>query len=236
VGDVNGSAQANSLMSADDRTTGTLLFDIADRTVAAGEAVEVTFKAAERVAGYQFTLSHAGLEVMEVVPGAGMSMEHFAVFAQEGVVTTSFNGDVAGEFTIKFRAKQAGTLSQMLGVSSRITKAIAYSSTMENEQVAFRFTKGGVSTIAGLGFEVYQNQPNPFVSSTMIGFHLPEATKATLTVYDETGRVVVRREGDFAKGYNQFTLDRELVPTTGLLYYTVETSKDSATRKMIQTK
>jgi hypothetical protein len=236
VGDVNGTAQANNLMSSDDRTTGTLLFDIADRTVTAGEAVEVTFKAANRVAGYQFTLNHAGLEVMEITPGAGMSMEHFAVFAQEGVVTTSFNGDVAGEFTIRFRAKQAGTLSQMLGVSSRITKAIAYSSAMENEQVAFRFTKGGVSTIAGVGFELYQNQPNPFVDKTMIGFHLPEAAKATLTVYDESGRVVFTQKSDFAKGYNHFTLERELVPTVGLLYYKVETATDSATKKMTQTK
>jgi len=137
---------------------------------------------------------------------------------------------------VKFRAKQAGQLSKMLSVSSRITKAIAYSKSRESEQVAFRFNNGTTTTIAGLGFELYQNQPNPFVDKTMIGFYLPEAAKATLTVYDESGREVFRQKGDFAKGYNHFTLERELVSTIGLLYYKVETATDNATRKMTQTK
>jgi hypothetical protein len=173
---------------------------------------------------------------MDIVPGSGMGMDNFAVFNQESALTTSFNGDVAGEFTVKFRVQQAGSLSKMLGVSSRITKAIAYDLNEGGEQIALRFNNNGVTTIAGLGFELYQNQPNPFVSSTVIGFHLPEAAKATLTVYDESGRVVFTQKGEFAKGYNHFALSRELVPTTGLLYYKVETEKESATRKMIQTK
>jgi hypothetical protein len=236
IGDVNNTAQANSLMAADDRTVNTLLFDIDDRTVNAGETVEVAFRAAERCAGYQFTLNHAGLEVIEIVPGTDMSMENFAVFAAEKALTTSFNGAATGAFTVKFRASQAGQLSKMLAVSSRITRAVAYNPSMESEQVAFRFNQGANTTISGLGFELYQNQPNPFVSNTQIGFYLPEAAKATLTVYDESGRQIVRREGDFAKGYNHFSLDRELVPTTGLLYYKVETATDSATKKMTQTK
>ncbi len=62
------------------------------------------------------------------------------------------------------------------------------------------------------------------------------STNAVLSVYDEAGKLVHRQEGAFAKGVNRFVLERSLVPTTGLLYYTVETSKDSATRKMIQSK
>ena len=91
-------------------------------------------------------------------------------------------------------------------------------------------------TIAGVGFELYQNQPNPFVNKTFVGFHLPEATTATLTVYDETGRAVFTQRGDFAKGYNAISLDRALLNTTGVLYYTLETATDSATKKMIQAK
>jgi hypothetical protein len=87
-----------------------------------------------------------------------------------------------------------------------------------------------------VGFEVYQNQPNPFVSKTLIGFHLPEAAEATLRVYDETGREVYAQKGNFPKGYNTFTIDRQLITTTGVLYYRVETPTDSATKKMIQSK
>jgi hypothetical protein len=45
IGDVNNTVVANSLMVADDRTVGTLLFDVNDRDVKAGEEFEVTFKA-----------------------------------------------------------------------------------------------------------------------------------------------------------------------------------------------
>jgi hypothetical protein len=70
-------------------------------------------------------------------------------------------------------------------------------------EVALRFDG---KTIAGVGFELYQNQPNPFVNKTFVGFNLPEAAAATLTVYDETGRAVFTQKGDFAKGYNAISL------------------------------
>ncbi|MBK8556045.1 MAG: T9SS type A sorting domain-containing protein [Lewinellaceae bacterium] len=67
------------------------------------------------------------------------------------------------------------------------------------------------TTIAGVGFEVYQNTPNPWENNTVIGFNLPEAAAATLTIYDETGRQLYSRKGEFAKGYNAFTLNRAQV-------------------------
>ena len=236
IGDVNGTAVANNLMQVDDRTNGTTLFDVDDRSVKAGEVFEVKFKSAGRVPAYQFTMNHTGLEVVDIVPGAEMGLDNFGVFSKESVVTTSWNGDAAqAEFVVKFRAAQNGQLSKMLGVSSRITKSESYVDG-ERRDVAFRFNNGVGSVVSGVGFELYQNSPNPFVDKTVIGFHLPEATNAVLSVYDEAGKMVHRQAGAFAKGVNRFVLERSLVPTTGLLYYTVETEKDSATRKMIQTK
>jgi hypothetical protein len=125
----------------------------------------------------------------------------------------------------------------MLGVSSRITRAEAYGLTNDRREVALRFNAATGATIAGVGFELYQNQPNPFVNRTMIGFHLPEATEATLTVYDETGRMLYSQKGNYAKGYNAVSLERTvLAQSTGMLYYKLETATDAATRKMIQTK
>jgi hypothetical protein len=134
---------------------------------------------------------------------------------------------------LKFRAAKAGKLSQMVKLSSEITKSEAYNLTEGRMEVALRFDG---KTIAGVGFELYQNQPNPFVNKTYVGFNLPEATTATLSVYDETGRVVYTQKGDFAKGYNAIALDRALMNSTGVLYYSLETATDSATKKMIQVK
>jgi hypothetical protein len=233
VGDVDETATPNNLVSSDDRTAGTLLFDVEDRAVKAGEQFSVNFKAADKAQGYQFTMNLNNLEVMNIVPGANMTADNFAVFAD--AITTSADGS-NGEFTVNFRAKADGQLSQMVGVSSRITKAVAFDATASKLDVAFRFNNGGVSTIAGVGFELYQNSPNPFVSKTFVGFNLPEATSATLTVYDETGRVLYTTQGDFAKGYNAIALDRANLRANGMLYYKLETTTDSATKKMIQSK
>jgi hypothetical protein len=229
IGDVNNTAVANSLMVSDDRSVGTLLFDVNDRDLTAGEEFEVAFNASEKTQGYQMTLNLSGLEVSEIIAGDNVTANNFGVFAD--ALTVSVDG--AESFTVKFRAAKAGKLSEMMNVSSRITKAEAYSVTDGRMEVALRFDG---KTIAGVGFELYQNQPNPFVNKTFVGFHLPEATTATLTVYDETGRAVFTQKGDFAKGYNAISLDRALLNTTGVLYYTLETATDSATKKMIQAK
>jgi hypothetical protein len=70
----------------------------------------------------------------------------------------------------------------------------------------------------------------------MIGFHIPEAAEATLSIYDESGRMIYQQTADYAKGYNTVMIDRSLINTVGMLYYRVETSSDSATKSMIQTK
>jgi len=233
VGDVNGNAIANAAMSSDDRSAGTLLFDVDNKSVKAGETFSVNFKAAEAVAGYQFTMNFPGLEVVDVTPGANMKSENFGVFAN--AITTSFDGANQGEFAVTFRAAKGGNLSELLSVSSQITKAEAYKNG-ERMDVAFRFNNNGASTIAGVGFELYQNQPNPFVNKTFIGFHLPEATTATLSIFDETGRLVYNQKGSFAKGYNSIAIDRALLNTVGVMYYKLETANNSATKKMIQTK
>jgi hypothetical protein len=235
IGDVNNTVVANSFVNVtDDRAEGTLMLDVNDRTVEKGELFEVTFRASEKTQGFQLTLNINGLEVTDIITNDKVSTNNFGVF--NDAVTVSI--DAADAFTVQFRATKAGKLSEMLAVSSRITKAEAYLPTETSGKsgkldVALRFDG---KTIAGVGFELYQNQPNPFVNKTFIGFHLPEATAATLMVYDETGRVVFTQKGDFAKGYNAIALDRALLNTTGVLFYTLETATDSATRKMIQAK
>lgn len=244
IGDLNGNAIANSFMQSEDRSSGTLLFDVDDQIMKAGEEVTVRFKAAETVTGYQFTLNYDGLQVLDLLPGEGMSKDHFAVLASDKAVTTSWEGQVPGEFSIKFRALRDGQLSKMLGVSSRITRAEAYrqlnaASLVSDEDkldIALRFNSENGATISGVGFELYQNQPNPFVNMTVIGFNLPEATKATLRIFDESGRMVYQNSGEYFKGYNSIVINQALVNGHGLLYYTLETSTDSATRKMIQMK
>ena len=245
IGDVNNTVVANATMQAEERTNGTAIFDLEDRTVTAGETFEVTFKSAQVLKGFQFTATLDGLTAVGTVNAENVTEGNFNL-SPANAMAVSIEG--AQEFTVRFRAEKSGRLSEMLGVSGSITRAEAYSVTsvkagqindpMTNDpmtrlSVAFRFDG---KTIAGVGFELYQNQPNPFVNKTSIGFYLPEAAEATLSVFDESGRAVYQQKGQFAKGANTIMLDKALLNTNGVLYYKLETATDSATRKMIQAK
>ena len=253
TGDVNATALPNSFSAGpDDRGAGTLFFDVADRAVNAGEEFTVTFRASEKVPGWQFTLNLAGLETLRAEASRGITPGNFGVFAD--ALTVSVNDADVPEFAVTFRALKAGKLSEMLGISSRITRAEAYK-VMEGNygnygnygnfhnysnyllDIALRFNSPAGQTVSAVGFELYQNQPNPFDNRTLIGFHLPEADEATLTVYDETGRVIVSRQGRFAQGHNAFVLDRRDFPAAdapGVWWYSIATPRWQAAKKMIR--
>jgi hypothetical protein len=240
VGDVNGSAAVNLLGDNEDRTmVGDLVFNADDVTVEAGNTYTVEFKATDfNVSGYQFTMNFdkAALEFVEVVPGLADVANFGLTMVKEGVITTSWNSDevkrlATGEvvFGLTFKALSSGRLSNLINVNSRFTAAEAYNANAELMNVAMSFNN---QLVAG-GFELYQNTPNPFAGVTNIGFNLPEATSATLTISDVQGKVVKVIKVDAVKGYNQVTLKRGDLGATGVLYYRLDTNTDSATRKMI---
>ncbi|MBK9338223.1 MAG: T9SS type A sorting domain-containing protein [Lewinellaceae bacterium] len=230
VGDVNGNSVANNLLSTDDRTAGTTFFDIADRSVKAGEEFTVDFRTADPLAAYQFTLDFAGLDIVDLLPGENMTRDNFAVFAEDRTLTASVEG--SNGFAIRFRAGQNGMLSQLLAVGSRITRAEAYGKSGENLSVALRFNGADGAVVASAGFELFQNTPNPVKGTTNIAFNLPEAAEATLTISNVEGRILKIQKGAFAKGLNTVTLNRAEL-TSGVLFYQIDTPTHSATKKMI---
>ena len=246
VGDVNGNAVTSSLINAEERSGGVLLFDVTRaaprataHSVRAGETFTLHFHPAEKTAGYQFTLCFPDLDLLDVLPGPGMHADNFGIFHAEHALTASFDDEQrAGEFSAVFRARAGGDLSRMLNVSGRITRAEAYRVNAGNEKldVALRFAGENGPVIAAQGFELYQNRPNPWQQRTQIGFYLPLAAPVTLTVFDEAGRTLYVRTGDFAAGYNAFTLDRRVLETPGVLYYQVETAAGSAVKQMVRAK
>ena len=247
VGDVNGNAIPNSLLGSEERNTvGDLVFSVEDAEMKAGEVYTVDFLAKDfnKVAGYQFSLNFdnttvefAGIEAGELNVTEG----NFGLdLLNEGVITSSFNTsdavsakDDAVLFSINFTATSNGMLSETIKLSSRYTRAEAYTSDLELMDVAIEFNTLEGTILAGNNFELYQNTPNPFNNSTEIGFNLPEAATATLRVYDVAGRALKVIKGDFAKGYNQITLNAADLKGAGVMYYRLDTPNNTATMKMM---
>ncbi|MBK8492613.1 MAG: T9SS type A sorting domain-containing protein [Saprospirales bacterium] len=241
VGDVNGSAATNLLGSAEDRTMmGDLVFHTKDMDLKAGKTYEVPFYGDDQeVSGYQFTMELGeGIELMHI--GEGLTSEENFGFAKlnDGALTTSWNeanvrqlGSEEVLFTLVIKAKENTTLSKELSVSSRYTVAEAYPDSYRGDGQLLNVQLSFGNELAN-GFELYQNIPNPFTGVTRIGFRLPEATTATLTIMDASGRVLRVLDGEFGSGYNEMTVS-DFAGATGVLYYQLETPTNTATRKMV---
>ena len=238
VGDVNDTAIPDDLAPADIsvRADQTLFFDLQNRPVLAGETFTTGFFCSEPVSGYQFTLNYDGLEVVDILPGQGLSVANFGVFPN-AVTCSVENG--SGGFTLVFRSKKAGRLSEMIAISSRITRAEAYriagntsEAAVTKLDIALRFDQ---SELFNKPFELYQNRPNPFDGSTLVSFYLPEATTATFSVFDLTGRMLYSKTGNYPSGDNTVLLDRNMIGNaTGVLYYQLQSPKESAVGRMVR--
>ena len=240
IGDVNGSAIANSLLSADERNaSGTMNFEVTDKDLAKDEVYSIEFKTnATTIEGYQFTMNlNNDVEFVDLVPGKNNTINNFGFSKlDEGAITTSWNGaSIASDevlFTLVVKAKTATKLSKSISLNSRFTTAEAYTLNNEAQDIALVFNTNN-GKLANNGFELYQNQPNPFNVMTAIGFNLPSASEATLTITDAAGKTLKVIKGNYSKGYNEVTISKSDLGTAGILYYQLSTNTNISTKKMI---
>jgi hypothetical protein len=248
IGDMNCSANVNFNGSdTGDRSGGgeiTLLLD--DRELQAGEEFTVPFRVKDyqKLIAIQFTLEFETddleLRGMEegVLSRAGEQSFGLANPA-DGVVTAAWfdTNPVAvtkedALFSLHFTANRSGRLSEMLKMTSQLTQALAYDAGENSMNLNLAYTNyDEMMTIPA--FQLYQNQPNPFKKATHIRFSLPEAGWAKLTIYDVSGQVLKSYDQHFNEGFNQLTVERDELPSGGVLFYQLETPEHKATKKMI---
>ena len=247
IGDLDGDANRVTLEDAEERSNSNKHFLIDDKMLTTGNVYQVEFKALDfiDILGYQFTLDfdQSALEFTSVEAGAlQVGAGNFGyTMLDEGVLISSFtemgkaisvdNDEVL--FTLNFAAKTNAILSDLIQISNKYTVAETYSAQEEKHDLSLSFNQAGLLATQALTFELFQNNPNPFTDKTMISFQLPEASKATLKVYDVTGKVVFEYTDQFDRGYNEINLSAETFKTSGTLYYQFNSEKYSATRKMI---
>ncbi|MEM1323704.1 MAG: peroxidase family protein [Bacteroidota bacterium] len=235
MGDVNDSANPNTFQSSQDRWINEpLVFQAADQDFKAGELVEVVFRAPamSQTLGYQYTLEYDSdkLDVEAIEPGQlrGLYKDNFAVHQDKGLITTSWNGQQilapeVGLYTIAFRAKTNGKLSELISINSDLTKAEAYDLEFAHREVVLEFTATDKNLPLASDLILHQNRPNPFMGLTTISFVLPEACEASLVIYDLAGREIYVVSNDYPKGYNELDINSNMLPASGMLYYQLRT-------------
>lgn len=245
IGDLNNTAVTSSLLgNPDDRSSeADLIVEAKDLNVKAGETVTVDFSAdLKDVVGFQFTLNFdtKALRFDKLTTGRLIDESNFGMaLLDKGAITVSWNqlaathsDDTEVLFSLAFVAAQDGHLGDLLTVNSRFTTAESYTGEGAIGAVNLQFANENGTVQSSGNFELYQNIPNPFGESTLIGFNLPEASTATLTVFDVSGKLIKTMSGNFGKGFHEFTVEKGDLPNRGVFYYRLETPSHTATKKM----
>ncbi|MBP7821324.1 MAG: T9SS type A sorting domain-containing protein [Saprospiraceae bacterium] len=247
IGDVNGSAIPNNITAnSDNRTSANnLVFGVEDREIKAGEEFTIPFVSDNfnDVAGFQFTMAYdKDALTYERFSGSdlnSMTDDNFAVAeTEEGYVSASWNEskgatleDGKKVFALTFKANKNAKLSDLFKISSRYIAPEAYiGNDLQLANVGIRFNDKQLLTA---GYELYQNQPNPFKNETFISFNMAKAGVATVKVMDMTGKVIKSITGDFAKGFNQIRVAGLEANASGFYFYQLETDGFTASKKML---
>ena len=155
----------------------------------------------------------------------------------KGYIPMSWNGvkaQLLGKeeklFTLQFKAKSKGFVSDAIRIHSKITKAEGYSSDVEQDSKNISLE---IKSSKSKGIHLYQNNPNPFSDHTIIAFELPTASGALIQITDLTGRTIKKIQGQYSAGYNQVRLDKSELPGTGVYYYHIHSGNQVASKKML---
>jgi len=213
-----------------------LNFTFEDQLLTKGDRVTIPFHIAElsAIEGVQFALNFKNLDIVEVEEGLAKATNINLNLLAKGRLATSWNRTGAIEenqplFTLTFEAQQSDLLSNLLSIDEERMVAEAYTTDYEALAVNLTFE----NAVQAGSFELFQNKPNPFSGETSIPFYLPKGETVSLRIMDIQGRALQSIHRNFEKGFHDFSIDKQNLGTTGILYYQLTAGTAIATRKMM---
>ena len=234
LGDVNGTVVTSfSAGSAIENRSGASFEMKTKSTILENGNTQVEFLSAKDadIFGAQFSLSLGNAELEDVIAGAMEIAEYnFTIGDNELLVSYDVvNGMKVSEDDVMFALELSS--AQILQLSETIKSEVYVDGAGGVEVIGIEL-QGAVESVSE-EFAVYQNTPNPFSDETTIAFELPNADEVFIQIFDNSGKVLYAKTGNFLRGYNEISVAQDELETTGILYYQISTNSHIATRKMI---
>ncbi len=248
IGDINHSAYTHDLVGeADTRNTKetiSYILETENLKLRKGHTYSIPIYADQinSILGFQFTMELASdaLEITSLEQGnvPEFTLENLGQnLINQGVITGSWHSiqplniyDRAKLFTINIKANTNSELIKELKLNSSYTKAEAYNNDFDIMSLELAFSEDGKENI------LFQNSPNPFVETTTIGFKIMESGKTALSVYDISGKEILKIENYLEAGYNEVEISKNELPSTGLYFYQLEPANgNSIIKKLVLT-
>ena len=253
TGDVNCTADPSMVrgsgqVSQDRGQYRTLNLIYENKNLKAGETIQLslTAEAFNAIVGFQFSLAYdeTSLELVDLKGTDALpSLNTKNFVTMDGHIRCSWNvaagqdlKEEAAIVDLTFKAKADGRLSDLLWMEDADLVAEAYVENYEEIEITNLqlLAREKTTTAVEGAIKLYQNTPNPFTTQTTIRFHLPETTRASVTVYDLNGRVIANvADGQFAKGDHQLTLQADQFQAAGIYFYELKTPTEKTSQKLV---
>ncbi len=244
IGDLNDSAVSIGLQESTSRSNGEVItLETKDYSFEAGEqvALALSFKDIKAIAGFQFALNfdpnilaYEGYKKGSLNNLSASNIGERQIY--KGVILISWEDinsyPVSEEtlFQFNFLAKKSGKLSEILALETEKFSPEIYDESTQTHPIQLRFT----DQISGVNkAKLFQNQPNPFTTTTAIDFYLPNEAPANLSIYNANGTLIKSFDYDNSKGYNKLKISSDLTNNGGLLYYVLTTTRQRFVKKMM---
>lgn len=240
IGDVTGDARANATMGTQVRSlAGHLRMLIDENEVIPGEEFSIPVYAGDlaELTGLQLALQIQDADWKGISAGV-LPITEDMYHIQGKHMLIAFNQADASRisadevlFYLNVESQHAALTTDLFRIDEMILSAEAYNDQLEDLEV----TLGARSrTIVAQGYELYQNMPNPFREYTEIGFRLADDTNWTITIFDLTGKVLKKVQGQGVQGDHLVRIESGDLGAAGILYYQLDTDGFTATRKMVR--
>ena len=212
VGDLSGNANpmnmttggGNTLATADfleNRNNEQLVFKTQDQTFEAGEKVEAEIIVEDIVSlmSWQgtFEFNPAILELENIEKNEVQNS--IPIFNENrieiGTITALWTNKLetlfapkTSFFKLEFVAKEAGRLSDVLKITSNKTTSIAYNDLEERMSIELHFEEA--TSNKNIGYQLFQNYPNPVVDETKIEFTIPKNEFIRFEFINSKGEII----------------------------------------------
>jgi hypothetical protein len=242
MGDVSGNAKTNSLQATTGRSNVTTEISLQNSSFEPNEVIKIPVKLSyeKMIYGMQaeFTYDPSVLNFIELLSGnVTINESNYTVEATvNGKIKISWdqlNGISCNDplFYLVFKSNLKGTLNNVFALSNDNFLSEVYDENAKNIDLRVKFYKGNGE--ASAAFYLFQNQPNPFSSTTTISFQLPKDGFVDLKISDVNGKVVLTNKQYFKAGFNSVEINKSELNRTGVLYYHLEMDGYRAVRKML---
>ena len=239
-------------ISVEERNEQQLDFRYDAHTLAYDEVYTVRLRAQDFVGvrGFQHTIAfdESLVELVSVAPLAGLPNFSLAAnfdqsAAAEGEVSVLWfeNSGVTLDdgtevLALTFRALHGDIeLSEVLAANDDRIVDLSVFANGDRKGVKYTAeTSTNTTTTVEAGLELREARPNPFTDATIVGFELPRALRAQLTVVDVNGRVVYRTEAAYGAGYHEVQLTERELPAAGVYHYQLRTEAGSVVRRLVK--